>query len=91
MVLCTWDERTSMFVVGGDILNRTCNQDEVTKGRRNIPLTLLFLGVVILFVDMRSLIYGVGQQLEGVHHLDVSTFLFPDQGSDHCDKPYTWN
>lgn len=35
---------------------------------------------------MRSLVDGVGQQLERVHHLNVSAFLFPDQGSDHCNN-----
>ncbi len=47
------------------------------------PLTLLLLGVVVLLVNMHSVIYGVRQQLKGVHHLDVSPFLLPDQGSDH--------
>lgn len=47
------------------------------------PLTLLLLGVVILLVNMHSFIYGVRQQLKGVHHLDVSPLLLPDQGSNH--------
>ena len=38
---------------------------------------------------MCSFVYGVGEQLEGVHHLNVSTFLFPNQGSNHCNKSYT--
>ena len=51
-----------------------------------VLLTLFFLGVVVLFVDVCSLVYGVGEQLEGVHHLYVSTFLFANQGSNHCNK-----
>lgn len=46
-------------------------------------LTLLLLGVVVLLVNMHSVIYGVRQQLKGVHHLNVSPLLLPDQSSDH--------
>lgn len=47
------------------------------------PLTLFLLSVVVLLVNMHSVIYGVRQQLKGVHHLDVSPFLLPDQSSNH--------
>lgn len=47
-------------------------------------LTLFLLGVVVLLVNMHSVIYGVRQQLKGVHHLNVSSLLLPNQGSDYC-------
>lgn len=49
-------------------------------------LTLLLLGVVVLLVDHDVLLYGVGQQLEGVHHLDVAALLAAYQRPDHWRK-----
>lgn len=47
-------------------------------------LTLLLLSVVVLLVNVHSVIYGVRQQLKGVHHLNVSPLLLPDESSNHC-------
>lgn len=52
-------------------------------------LTLLLLGVVVLLVNVHFVVYGVRQQLKGVHHLDVSTLLFPNQSSYHWAETNT--
>lgn len=46
-------------------------------------LTLFFLGVVVLLVNMYFVIYGVRQQLKGIHHFNVSTLLLSYQGTNH--------
>lgn len=46
-------------------------------------LTLLLLGVVVLLVNVCSVIYQLMKQLKGVHHLNVSTLLLPDQCANH--------
>lgn len=52
-------------------------------------LTLFLLGVVVLLVNVHFVVYGVRQQLKGVHHLNVSTLLFPNQSSNHWGERQT--
>lgn len=47
------------------------------------PLTLLFLCVIIFLVNDNLLFHGVGQQLKGVHHFDISPLLLSDQSPNH--------